>query len=559
MTKPRKRGRPAGLPKINRSEDSSRVAAQLANFTFLNIYRVTDHAEVKQYIKIIFQQMEAEGLVPKQSTYRSDLRANLRIVLLNLCVSYFSDPTKWVAYHRSTKPYRRGGHYHKLGLKYRYLVQKIVPFLISHKYIEHKRGFQFSDAKKISRMRATASLMEIAIKESKVALPMIQRDLGDNVLILRDIKRVIEKRTKVRGKLKIVKDKEKRGRIIQYLDTLEPLRMKTNLLVINERLRRTPILLYITDKKLALLNANLKSHPDSEKRKGGSIDFTQTQLHRVFNNFSWSQGGRFYGGWWQRVPREYRDKIRINGQYVVELDYSALHPSILYAWEKLEPPKEDLYWIDGYSNDPVFRKFVKTMLLMMVNSKSRKSTILALRDEVKEQGLAIPSEIPKVSAEYVYPLMDAFEEKHKPIKKYFNSGAGIDLQYWDSVIAEKIMLRFSGVALPVHDSFIVPWHLEEELWEIMDAAFREVFAANIKVDIKYRSMEEKAKTKGVNLPENEKKLSMIRLFRVIPPVLASDQLERWQGQYQTYYNLLNAYRNLHKEQLTSRDSNLTNK
>ena len=42
-------------------------------------------------------------------------------------------------------------------------------------------------------------------------------------------------------------------------------------------------------------------------------------------------GGRFYGGWWQNIPKEYRHHLAVNGKKMVELDYSNQHPSILYA------------------------------------------------------------------------------------------------------------------------------------------------------------------------------------------------------------------------------------
>ena len=36
-------------------------------------------------------------------------------------------------------------------------------------------------------------------------------------------------------------------------------------------------------------------------------------VYRVFNNGSWRQGGRFYGGFWQGIPSAYRKYIRIDG------------------------------------------------------------------------------------------------------------------------------------------------------------------------------------------------------------------------------------------------------
>jgi hypothetical protein len=49
----------------------------------------------------------------------------------------------------------------------------------------------------------------------------------------------------------------------------------------------------------------------------------------VFNNGSFNEGGRFYGGWWQNFPSDYRQFITINGHTTWEYDYSSLHPAML--------------------------------------------------------------------------------------------------------------------------------------------------------------------------------------------------------------------------------------
>ena len=41
----------------------------------------------------------------------------------------------------------------------------------------------------------------------------------------------------------------------------------------------------------------------------------------MFNNSSFDEGGRFYGGWWQRIDGKIRKDIRINKIATVEIDY----------------------------------------------------------------------------------------------------------------------------------------------------------------------------------------------------------------------------------------------
>lgn len=57
----------------------------------------------------------------------------------------------------------------------------------------------------------------------------------------------------------------------------------------------------LAEKGVVLGREELNAKPgDTEYR---AIDLTARTLHRVFNNGSWDQGGRFYGGWWQNMPK----------------------------------------------------------------------------------------------------------------------------------------------------------------------------------------------------------------------------------------------------------------
>ena len=201
--------------------------------------------------------------------------------------------------------------------------------------------------------------------------------------------------------------------------------------------------------------------------KKGTVDFSKKYVRRIFNNGSFKQGGRFYGGFWQNIPREYRKYIRINYKEIVELDYSGLHINMLYAMKKLPAPEGDVYHLDGYSNDYIFREFVKRMLLVMVNASDRPAVRGVLFEDVySKKDLELPVELGSTKAEVLDPIMDAFENKHENIKGFFCTGKGIDLQYLDSQIAEKVMLHFSKMGyaiLPLHDSFIIYQDLEEEL------------------------------------------------------------------------------------------------
>ena len=101
-------------------------------------------------------------------------------------------------------------------------------------------------------------------------------------------------------------------------------------------------------------------------------------VRRIFSNSSWNENGRFYGGWWQRIPKQWRSKIYINDMPTIEDDYSSLHPILLYAQKGIDYNK--LKRGDPYDvaimgiNDPgTKRKIIKTLFITAINAKDEKS------------------------------------------------------------------------------------------------------------------------------------------------------------------------------------------
>jgi hypothetical protein len=484
----KKRGRPRKLKTIIKQDLSGDKSYLVNNFIDLNPNYISDHPEVKSLVSHLYQEMADKGYGYTQKAYNHKLRDHLRMVLLTLCLAYFSDPMKSVRFYRNKNAYNKGTIPYKLRITYSYLVNRVIPFLKEQGYIEDVKGHQFADSSFASRMRATKKLMKLVVDYYKVKYPMIKRDPDINILVLRGEK---YPKTIVRnGKEKIIWVADE----IDYPETEGTLRLKENIKFINKVLDRNVILLEITNNDLDYLNKRLNDHKDPNKRRGGSIDFTQTQLRRVFNNGKWDQGGRYYGGWWQRIinkedkGEDYRKSITINDQTIYEADYKGLHINMLYAMEKLPMPEGDVYHLDGYSNDSTFRKFVKRMLLVMVNADSPEKVRQALQAEVYwEDKLVLPDEIGSTSQADIRPVMDAFEGKHAPIADYFCSGAGIDLQYEESQLAEQIMLHFAkqGIpCLPIHDSFIVPFKYRDDLVDTMKRVFENRFGkqSGVKID-----------------------------------------------------------------------------
>lgn len=208
------------------------------------------------------------------------------------------------------------------------------------------------------------------------------------------------------------------------------------------------------------LNLIYTDGPIQEPTLSRAPDLTKRTLYRVFNNGSWENGGRLYGGWWQEIPSEYRKFITINGQITCEWDFSNMQIAMLYAREGM-PLDTDAYSIDGMP--PGYRKLVKKIMLQLLNAN-------------EGQQLRAPPENELPDGWSFQDIQRTLIHKHEPIARFFRTGIGLTLQKEDADIALKIMtqLQDQGIlALPIHDSFIVETVYEDALRAAMHEAYEE--------------------------------------------------------------------------------------
>ena len=248
-----------------------------------------------------------------------------------------------------------------------------------------------------------------------------------------------------------------------YTDTPSSVVYRSNLQKINDCLKKHWVDLRIKDEKIPLLAERIFQDVDREP-----IDLSRRTLVRIFTNGSFEEGGRFYRAWWQNVPSEYRPYITIDEQVTTEYDYSQLSPHMLYFSEGKDLGNEDAYdrVLDGQHRDVVKQAF---------NAMVQSSKFLTRS----------PKKIDLSSVDLDWKtLRDRILETHKPIQHLFFKGTGNQLQFWDSCMAESIMLHFAGhnePVLPIHDSFIMRQGYASELEEVMRKAFIDKFGNEIRI------------------------------------------------------------------------------
>ena len=248
---------------------------------------------------------------------------------------------------------------------------------------------------------------------------------------------------------------------VDYNDTPKTDEYRQNLKRINQCFLRHWADIQIKDTEFDALEARIGA--DDERLP---IDFTARTLVRIFSNGSFKEGGRFYRGWWQNVPSEYRKHITIDMKQTIEYDFSQLNPHMLYFASNKELGSEDAYYrvLDGEHRD-----LVKSAFNAMIQASTN------LRN--------CPSDIDPSIADMSWgELRDRIIEAHKPIEHLFFCGTGNKMQFEDSCICEGVMLHFASMdtpALPVHDSFIMHHGYGGELEEAMRRAFYERFGGDI--------------------------------------------------------------------------------
>ena len=264
---------------------------------------------------------------------------------------------------------------------------------------------------------------------------------------------------------------------------------------------------------------------------------------RIYNNGILDKfGGRMYGGDHLQLAgstkehhtalTEYREHIKIDDEGVSEVDYSHLHPSLVYWINGLELTKSP-YDIEG-----IPRKAVKLVFLVLLNISSKAALIRAINFSSnpankklyaehianrKEWALQVragnkPDEPrppfgifkkgkmidgtwkkgPKIADHMFISGFDDNEDgkqlvnkiiaAHEPIKDLLlkKNNLGITLQWHDSNIMMTVlnMLTARNIpALPVHDSVVVRRSDTAKAVEAMTSAYQDYTGHNAKIKV----------------------------------------------------------------------------
>jgi len=398
------------------------------------VYKIR-HPALKKCFKTIWLQVLKKYKVKAKRLRSLDKRENACFhILNNLFKAQYLTFNPWVGYSRDKNQYAKGAYRNETHFKYESFTQT-VDYLIDLGLIIHKKNVHFPGCSYSSRMKASKKLIKIF----------------DNL----DITNLtsIYDQPKQQDKI-ILKDINKKSLSYRANDLIKCWR--NNLLIINNKINESRVCLDMQDDQYHQLIIKLNK---DKYRVDSFPDFTATTLHRVFNNSSFEEGGRFFGGWWQSIPRDFRKFITINYKPTEEVDYSGHHIRILYSLEKKDLIGQPYEVENPSRNTRDLIQDRKDATLIMLNSKNRVQAARA----IKNNGI-----------HNIEKLMLEIESRHHLISHKFYTGVGNKLMNQDSMIAEEVMIEMinhNHTVLPVHDSFIVRNSAASDLISIMDKVF----------------------------------------------------------------------------------------
>ncbi len=439
--------------------DTTKTSKELEHSRPFDVHTWSDHQEANEFVDLIHEKHFHSSPLSKIR------KKHLKVVLLDLYVTWKEDPTLLTGIHRGKGSYIAGSRYIDLHISYRVIA--VIDRLVELELLGFQKGIPGKDNWKggrTSRIWPREKLIRHFL-EAKFSL-----------LDVSYLHTVDDGGVYVKGRESIIlHDAAKND--VAYKDTPQTDSMREVLDAYNFMLLWTHVDCRHLDDPPQILKSDGTQIPINQDRKF---------VRRIFNDCSWRRGGRFYGGWWQRINKEDRSKIMIDGERTIEIDFSGLHIVLLYAEENINYYEEfcgsDPYDISipELTDHPDFSRWLaKITILIAVNARNETSAFGAIREKARDE----PTK-PKgrsLDNDFLRSVLTLLREKHSPIADKFCSGAGVDLQYKDSQITEHIIKHFAidrvatgGIPVPVlsvHDSYIIAEEYKDELWEEMQIAW----------------------------------------------------------------------------------------
>ncbi|BDT78938.1 hypothetical protein [Polynucleobacter yangtzensis] len=193
------------------------------------------------------------------------------------------------------------------------------------------------------------------------------------------------------------------------------------------------------------------------------IDDSRVELKRIFNNGSFEQGGRLYGGFWIALKSADLRDITIGNEWVTALDYGQMAIRLAYSLAKAPIHFEDAYALDRKTDSA--RAAIKKLMNIMLNAPTTKTWSASKSMGARHK-----------DSDFQRKLMKEIEEFHKPIAHLFGTANGMKFMFIESEILIDVLLELNSkgiVALPIHDCILVKESAQNTAKEVMLKVFKQ--------------------------------------------------------------------------------------
>lgn len=361
------------------------------------------------------------------------------------------------------------------SLTYRVTVKLIIDGLLKLQFLIIHKGYYGGIVGVVSRLQLTEPMLRI-LKES---------ELDPNLIFSVRPRQLI--------RIKPPKGSSNKKPCLSSTEEAEGLRIENDLTSYNRSLEKTFIDLCVSEDEEFQINQRMaRKVKETGEDRPSRLWLDKKFVYRVFNNNSMELGGRHYGGWWQTVPSEWRQRIVIDCEKTVEVDFRQQHFRMLYQFESSSKAttRSDLYQVDGM--DLKHRDDNKGVYTALLNASSQNQVVRLIGEKMRK-GIwykdGFPDGIKNATA-----LLKVLQAQHPEIEKYFYSGIGLSLQNTDSKIMHQVIIRLltehDVVALPIHDSVIVKGKYKDLLKGIMEGVYVDVMGVKPMLKVN-DSMEDK--------------------------------------------------------------------
>ena len=437
-----------------------------------DVHTWSNHPEVNNFLEDVFNLLP-DDFESKSNRKGTPTKRVLKVLLLDLFVVWKEDPTKWIGISLSHTAYK-SSRYNALHLS-----KKTIPVVHALNdlglldWLNHSHSKTNPKGNRTTRIRASDRLQEM-FAQAALEEDWVRFNEQKEVIVLRN------RDDEDPGQDSFDKDGAKKRRTsqnIEYDDADLPAFLdeaREDLKAYNDLLNRCHI-------DIASLDEPSFDRTDDQGRiKSVHIHQGRHFIRRIFSRGSFHCNGRFYGGWWQNCPKQYRKYIRINRQPTVEVDYSAMHPLILAAEKGLVLEDDPYVLAQPISNEvshQLQRKLVKAFVLTAINAANPDQAYKAFRYKFSaEFNLSLTRNL-------FDKLHGGFIDTHPGLEDCLFSDQGIRLMNIDSQIAAKIIATHVASDKPilsVHDSFIVSLDDLASLEFAMEKAAEEVIGVPLK-------------------------------------------------------------------------------